>query len=91
MLLPVIFQDNLSTITLATTNGGKYRTRHMRVRKYRLKEIFDNEEVRVEHMPTGNMIADVLTKPLQGTLFSYMRMKLLSNRSCKLGTKTVVR
>ena len=83
MLLPVIVQDNLSTTTLATTNGGKYRTRHMRVRKNRLKEIFDNKEVRVEHVPTDNMIADVLTKH-----FVFIHAH---KTPCKLGTKTVVR
>ena len=74
---PVMFQDNTSTITLVTKGGGKYRTVHLRVRQARVKEMVDNGRLIVEHMPTGNMIADVLTKPLQGTLFNFLVDKLL--------------
>jgi hypothetical protein len=74
---PVMFQDNTSTITLVTKGGGKYRTVHLRVRQARVKEMVDNGRLIVEHMPTGNMIADVLTKPLQGTLFNFLVDKML--------------
>jgi hypothetical protein len=77
MDLPVVFQDNTSTISLATKGGGKYRTVHLRVRQARVKEMVDNGMLVIEHMPTGNMIADVLTKPLQGTLFIFLVGKLL--------------
>ena len=78
MDLPVIFQDNMSTISMVTAGGGKYRSKHLRVRQCRLKEKIDQGELVIEYMPTGNMIADVLTKPLQGTLFLFMIKKLLN-------------
>jgi hypothetical protein len=67
MQMTTIRQDNTSTITIATTDGGKYRTKHMRVRKYKIKEYCDQKMIEIVYCPTGNMVADVMTKPLQGT------------------------
>jgi hypothetical protein len=78
MDVPIIHQDNQSTISLVTRGGGKYRNVHLRVRQCRLKEMIESGRVRVEYMPTGNMTADILTKPLQGTLFSALESKLLN-------------
>ena len=88
MNLPEVFQDNLSTITLVTKGGGKYRNVHLRVRQCRLKEKIMNRELIITHMPTGNMIADVLTKPLQGMLFLAMVVLLLNGeRSALTGVR----
>ena len=61
-----------------TKGGGKYRNVHLRVRQRRLMEKIANKELIVSYMPTGNMIADVLTKPLQGLLFLAMVFLLLN-------------
>ena len=63
---PVVLQDNASTISLVTVGGGKPRTKHMRVRQNVVLEMHHNGQVRIEHVPTADMVADVLTKPLQG-------------------------
>ena len=77
MQVPVIYQDNQSTITLVTKGGGKYRNVHLRVRQCRLMEMISENKVRVIYLCTGNMIADILTKPLQGMLFTALEKKLL--------------
>lgn len=67
---PVIYQDNQSTIHLVTVGGGKGgRTRHLRARQYSMKELIDAGEVDVLYLPTEEMLADVLTKPLSGDRF----------------------
>ena len=38
----------------------------------------DSDELKIEYLPTEEMVADVLTKPLQGDLFRRMRNKLLN-------------
>ncbi len=43
-----------------------------------LKDRVDQKDVLVEYMPTENMIADVLTKPLQGDLFIKLRRLLMN-------------
>ena len=35
-------------------------------------------EIKIHYLPTSDMIADVLTKPLQGELFRKLRDKLLN-------------
>jgi hypothetical protein len=74
-----LFQDNTSTIHLA--NNGKSnaeRTRHIAVRYFWVKDRIEAGEVKVEHLGTSDMIADFLSKPLQGDLFRKMRRLLLN-------------
>jgi hypothetical protein len=37
-----------------------------------------HKEINIEYMPTGEMLADILTKPLQGALFKKLRNQLLN-------------
>jgi len=75
---PTIFQDNQSTIELVVNGNGKYRTKYMRVRQGVVMESIQRGEMNVEYKPTREMLADVLTKPLQGDLFFRMTSGLLS-------------
>jgi hypothetical protein len=77
--VPVVYQDNTSTISLVTEGGGKPRTKHLRVRQHLVKEKIDKKEVRVEYIPTKDMLADVLTKPLQGVSFREMVSEIMGN------------
>jgi hypothetical protein len=38
----------------------------------------NSNEISIEYMPTGEMLADILTKPLQGELFRRLRDRLLN-------------
>ena len=74
----ILLEDNKSAIHMA--NNGKSisnRTRHIKVRYFFVKQYLDNGEFRLEHCPTKDMIADILTKPLQGELFLELRDLLL--------------
>ena len=71
----VILQDNQSTMLLACNgqqSSGK-ATRHIDVRYYFIKDQIDQKLMRLEICPTDLMVADVLTKPLQGTQFRHLR------------------
>jgi hypothetical protein len=75
----VLFQDNTSTINLI--NNGKsnsQRSKHINVKYFYLKERIDLGELTVEHCPTKVMIADILTKPISGSLFIVLRDLLLN-------------
>jgi hypothetical protein len=66
-----IFEDNMSTIHLV--NNGRSTspaTRHIAVRYFFLKSRLESGEATIEHCPTEHMEADVLTKPLQGSLYN---------------------
>jgi hypothetical protein len=73
-----IYQDNQSTIALiAKGRSTAEATRHINIRFYFVKDRIDSGELEVSYMPTQNMIADILTKPLQGELFRRLRKLLL--------------
>jgi hypothetical protein len=66
----IVYQDNKSTITLAENGKStNQRTRHINIRYYAVKDLIDKGEVIIVYKPTAEMIADYLTKPLQGKLF----------------------
>ena len=74
-----IFQDNMSTLALVDKGRStNERTRHIHVRYYFIKDRVSKQEIKLAYLPTGEMVADILTKPLQGSLFREMRAKLLN-------------
>jgi hypothetical protein len=76
---PVIMhQDNMSTISMAKNGySTSDRTKHIKIRFFFIKQFLDSGEFEIEHCPTDIMLADLLTKPLQGQKFLAMRDKLL--------------
>ena len=76
----IIFQDNISAMTMASK--GKHigeTTRHINIRYFFIKHYLESKkEVVLEYLPTESMIADIMTKPLQGALFKSLRAKLLN-------------
>jgi hypothetical protein len=59
-----IFCDNQSAITIANGNQQRTRTKHFDIRLYFIRENIENNKIIVEYIPTEQMIADLLTKPL---------------------------
>lgn len=70
--IPTVQQDNCSTISLVTQGGGKPRNKHLRARQYLVLDYVKDERIKIEFVPTNEMIADILTKPLQGKLYEDM-------------------
>lgn len=80
----IIYQDNQSTICLA--NKGKStseRTRHIKVRYFFIGHYVDRNEVVIKYLPTQEMVADLLTKPLHGPLFVKLKGLLVGNNYAK--------
>jgi hypothetical protein len=74
-----IYQDNMSTIALIKNGrSNSERTRHIAIRFFFLADRVNSNEISIEYMPTGEMLADILTKPLQGELFRRLRDRLLN-------------
>ena len=60
-----------------TKGGGRYRTRHLRVRINLVKERVDAEDIDVVYTNTKRMLADMATKPLQGALLRMLVLKVM--------------
>ena len=52
-------------------------TRHINLRYFFIKRYLETGEFEIIHCPTSEQIADILTKPLQGSQFIYLRDLLL--------------
>ena len=70
---PVVFQDNQSAILMMTKGNGKDRTRHLRVRKYWVKEKCDDSDIIMQYKSTDNMLGDLMSKAKVGKQFVLMR------------------
>ena len=73
-------EDNTATIQLIK-NGRSLsaKTKHIKLKYYFIKHYFDNGDFELEYCPTEDMVADILTKPLQGKLFFKLRAMLLGH------------
>jgi hypothetical protein len=76
----LIFQDNQSTMLLAKNGRGSSskRTRHINIRYFFVTDRIKSNEVSIEYCPTGEMDADFLTKPLQGSAFRKFRNRIMN-------------
>ena len=71
----ILYQDNKSAI-LIDKNGKKSsskRTKHIAIRYYFITDRLKDDELDIEYCPTGDMVADYFTKPLQGKHFYQFR------------------
>ena len=64
----VMYQDNMSTMLMLKNGKASTtkRTKHINVRYFFITDRIKNGELTIEHCPTGKMLADFFTKPLQG-------------------------
>jgi hypothetical protein len=71
----VIGQDNQSTIIIAYQGGSFKRTKHLVGKFNYVRERLDTGDARLLYVPTADMLADMLTKPVnRQTLQRHMRL-----------------
>ena len=79
----ILYQDNQSAILLQKKGfeiAGK-RMRHLNIRYFFVKNVIARGDLNVEFLGTQDMIADFLTKPLQGAAFKKFRAQILGSKS----------
>lgn len=84
METPVIYQDNQSTIALVAECSTPHRNKYFLVRQEAVKQAVVAGDFKINYLQTGEMTADILTKPLQGALFRNVRSKLLNGDNIHL-------
>ena len=55
---------------MGSDNPPQHRTKHMKIRHFWAREQAQLGEIVIKYMPTADMIADLMTKPVVGALFS---------------------
>lgn len=73
-----LYQDNQSTIRLILHKGNSGRTKHIALRYNMIRECVQNNHITIEYLPTDEMVADTLTKPLGAVLFSQHQARILN-------------
>lgn len=75
----LIYQDNKSTMLLERNGkaSSSKRTKHINVRYFFVKDKIAKGEIDLEHCPTEEMWANVLTKPRQGRAWILFRSMLM--------------
>ena len=76
----VMYEDNMAAIKII--EGGietMNKTKFMRVRMANVKEIINENGVKLKHCPTERMIVDILTKPIGGKRFKVLRDEMLGH------------
>ena len=59
-----LWDDNMEAINLAKNNNFSSKTKHVRIKMHFIQEKLRNKDILISYIPTENMKADSLTKPL---------------------------
>lgn len=65
----VVFNDNMSALKLANNSVFHNRSKHIDIRHHYIRDAIKSGKVRVDHVPSGEMVADFLTKGLSKPKF----------------------
>ena len=76
-----MYNDNQSSIRIATNSGSCNRTKHINIRHFYVQELLENEEFELMYVPTTENIADLFTKSLGRVKFHYFVSKLFKKMS----------
>jgi hypothetical protein len=72
----IIKEDNKAAIDIANNPVDHQRTKHIDVRYHFTREKVKEEILKLEHCPTKEMLADLLTKPLPKPQTDELTIKL---------------
>ena len=75
----VLFQYNTSSILLEKNGkaSSSKRTKHIKIRYFFITDRISQVDVSLVWCPTGDIIGDFMTKPLQGALFRKFRDQIM--------------
>jgi hypothetical protein len=72
-----VFEDNEGAIEIAKVPKMRPRTKHLNIKYHHFREEVKKGTVSIYHVATGEQMADMLTKPLDQTLFERHREKMM--------------
>jgi hypothetical protein len=72
----IIYYDNQSCIRLFEHPVFHERSKHIEIKYYFIRDKVQEGEMKLQYIPTDELTADILTKPLSRIKFAYLRDKL---------------
>ncbi len=80
----IVYQNNKGVLAVCKRGqNGNSRTKHIALRYHFIRDLVERGEIILKYCPTKMMVADILTKPLQGQLFIDLRDRLLGRKVMK--------
>jgi hypothetical protein len=73
-----IYSDNQGCIAIAKDPVGHRRTKHIDVRYHYIRQLITHGKATIAYLPTEDMVADILTKPLPLVVFKRCIQGLLA-------------
>lgn len=72
----VIYEDNNGCISIANNPTNHKRTKHIDIKYHFSREQIEKNVIKLNYIPTGQQLADALTKPLPAVTFHEMRRNM---------------
>ena len=64
--------DAQGALDLATNARFSQKTKYIDIRYHFIRDYINTKEIDLKHIPTAEMIADILTKPLPRPAFEFL-------------------
>lgn len=80
----VVYQDNTAAIALSTGAPKHKRSKHFGIEFDMFKEYVQLGEMKIEHMQTDELTADMLTKPLSVEKFEKFRGEMMGDERAQM-------
>ena len=74
--IPVILEDNTSAIKLGYNAEFHKRTKYIDIKYYYIRELVENNKIRILYINTKKQLADPLTKSITGSILNIWRNKM---------------
>jgi hypothetical protein len=78
----VISEDN--TAAIKWSSGCSRREKHIDLKVCCVHEVVSMKKAILKHLPTAEQVADILSKPLEANIFTFLRDKLGFSRKSVL-------
>lgn len=76
-LKPMVLKvDSMGALQLAKNGQLSRRSKHIDVKHHFIQQHIEAGDVLIEHVPTGEMVADIMTKPLDRYQFRVLKEKM---------------